>query len=149
MRSSRPAVSQKILGNTTYLGVQINQAGNTINVYDGTTQVPGARAVAYQDIIGQPTWLGFTTNYKTVMRADFSVGDVATLPKAIAIATPQAALLPKNTVSFSGSYMIQQVRHIGRFRQPDAASWVTVFDGASIPGSNSTQKLGPGFGAFT
>ena len=142
-------ISQKILGNTTYLGVQIAHAGDTINVYDGTTKVPSARPIAYQDIIGQPTWLGFATNFKTVMRADFSVGDLAIMPKAIAIATPQAALLPKNTVSFSGQYMVQQVRHVGRYRQADADSWCTVFDAASVPGSNSTQKLGPGFGAFT
>lgn len=142
-------ISQKILGAKTYLGVQITQAGGTINVYDGSVAPATTKQINFQDLIGQPTWLGLSVNFKTVLRADISVGDTIALPPALAIATPQAALLPQNTVSFSGKYMVTQVRHVGRFRQADANSWCTIFDAVSVPGSNSTQQLqGAGFGAF-
>jgi len=136
------SISQKILGTSNYLGVQISQNGDTISVYDGTAAAPAGKPIAFQDMIGQPTWLGFTSNFKTVMRADISVSDLITMPKAIQVVTPQAALLPRNTVSFAGNYRVQQVRHVGRFRQPDAASWCTVFDVASNPGGSSTTQIG-------
>jgi hypothetical protein len=137
-------VSQKILGSSDYLGVQITQDGGTIYVYDGT-QAPGTtKQIAFQDLIGQPTWLGVSTNFKTVLRADVKVGDMIQMPPALAISTPQAALLAKNKTSFSGSYMVQQVRHVGRFRQPDGASWGTIFDAVGI----ANAKPGPGYGAF-
>jgi gamma-glutamylcyclotransferase (GGCT)/AIG2-like uncharacterized protein YtfP len=142
------SMSQKILGDKTYLGVQLVTAGNKIMAYDGTTAPSTTKQIAYQDLIGQPTWLGFTVNLKTVLRADISVGDLVQLPPAIAIVTPQAALLPRNSVSFAGKYMVQQIRHVGRARQADAASWCTIIDAASVPGSNATQVLGGPQGVF-
>ena len=44
-----------------YTGVQITYSGNTIIVYDGTSTSPGPTqipvALAFQDLIGQPTWI--------------------------------------------------------------------------------------------
>ncbi len=122
------SISKKIIPASNYPGVQITQIGDDINVYDGTIAPSFIKKIAYQDLIGQPTWYGQAVNFKTVMRGDISIGDIVTMPPAIAIAKPLSASLPKNTVGFAGNYQIKRVQHFGRFRQADAASWCTVFD---------------------
>lgn len=131
------SISQKILGDTSYMGVQISQKGNTISVSDGTTNLPAAKKVAFQDMIGQPTWFGNQVSFKTVMRADLNIGDVVMMPNAIQVVDPQAAILSRNSVAFAGNYIIQSVHHMGRYRQADAASWVTVF--TAVPTSQTTK----------
>ena len=121
-------ISHKILGPPpNYAGVNIVVAGNAINVFDNSMAPPTIKQIKYQDMIGQPTWLGIQTNFNTVLRADIAVGDTVQLPPAIQINTPQSAIIAKNRLSFAGQYIVQSVRHVGRFRQPDAGSWVTVF----------------------
>lgn len=127
-------ISHKVLGPPPgYAGVNVVQNGNTINVFDGTVAPSTVKQIAYQDMIGQPTWLGYQVNFNTVLRADIAVGDTVQLPPAIQINTPQSSILAKNKLSFAGKYVIQSVRHVGRFRQPDAGSWVTVFGAVSAP----------------
>lgn len=123
------SISKKIIPASNYPGVQIAQTGDHIIAYDGTGNASSfIKKIQYQDMIGQPTWYGQATNFKTVMRGDIAMGDISSLPPAIAIVTPLAAAQPRNTVAFAGSYMIQRVHHVGRYRQPDAASWCTIFD---------------------
>ena len=110
-------------------------SNNQFNVQDWNE--PGAAAqtakknVSYQDLIGQPTWIDAPTiSFKTVMRADINVGDYIKLPNTVATSTPQSVIgTPlRNRPTFQGLFQVQIVRHLGNFRQPDAASWVTVFN---------------------
>jgi hypothetical protein len=135
-------VSIKIMGASGYLGVNVVQQGNTISVYDGTAAPSSTKAIKFQDLIGQPTWLGFAINFKTVMRGDISVGDMISMPPALTVATPAVAVLPQNSVSFAGNYMVSAVRHCGRFRQPDAASWCTIVDAVNVANSTAAPGLG-------
>jgi len=39
----------------------------------------------------------------------------------------------KEVVNFQGTFYVQNVRHLGIFRQPDANSWVTVVQAYNQP----------------
>jgi hypothetical protein len=125
-------ISQKIMGNTTYPGVQIFTQGKNVVATDGT-QKTTAKQIAFQDLIGQPTWLGFNiVSVKTAMRADIGVGDTVTLPQTLATVSAQSAPQFRQGSGFQGSFFVRQVRHLGNFRQPDGNSWCTVFECASL-----------------
>jgi len=116
--------------------------------YDNTVRLRNGKAatgtaiteIAFADLIGQPTWIGPNTiSFKTVMRADISIGDEVRLPKAVAAFGIQtiassptqesgsAGFASRDKLTFAGTFNIQTIRHYGNFRQADAASWVTVF----------------------
>jgi hypothetical protein len=122
-------ISRSINKSSNYPGVHIAQVGTNIYVYDGT----GGPAfnviqVQFQDLIGQPTWIGQNQiSFKTVMRGDIIPLSTVQMPQAIPIQTPLASLSPQNQPSFSGQWTVQTVRHIGHYRQADAASWVSVY----------------------
>lgn len=156
--SSLPAFSKALLQMTTakqfagiktksgskYEGAKITIRGKTVIVFDGTQDYGNFTAdnpakIAFQDIIGQPTWIDpATMNFKTVMRADLSVGDFIQMPEKLGapyvVLAPGAAIpgVPaeniRNKIHFQGKYLISGVHHFGNFRQPDAASWVTTYD---------------------
>jgi hypothetical protein len=112
-----------------YNGVDIRLTKNTFFVYDATVEQKPLE-IEFKDLIGQPTWIDAPImQVKTVMRADISVGDFIKLPQGLATTTAaaQSSLLDLKT-SFQGVFLVNQVRHVGNFRQPDAASWVTVID---------------------
>lgn len=138
--------SQAIIGGN-YPGVSILLTDKTLSVYDGTAAAGGKTGpqpssatsgkgtqIAFQDLIGQPTWIEpFKINFKTVMRADLKVGDNITMPPTVTINTAQAeSYLINQKATFQGGFYITQLRHVGNFRQPDAASWVTVIDAAAL-----------------
>jgi hypothetical protein len=122
-----------------YPGVSISIVGNTLFVYDGT-EPPNTINLAFQDLIGQPTWLGITTiSFKTVLRADIKVGDQIMFPAGIvppyALTTPQAALPgspARSKVVFQNAFVIVEVHHYANLRQADADSWNTTFKAALI-----------------
>lgn len=123
-------ISQSIIGGT-YPGADMLIQQDQIVVYDGTPAASGAKQptkIAYQDLIGQPTWIEAPAiQYKCVMRADMQVGDECTLPPTVVTNTQQAASsLVNQSANFQGTFQVSQLRHIGNFRQPDAASWVSV-----------------------
>jgi hypothetical protein len=124
-------VSQSILG-PKYQGVRIVVKEKSFSVFDGTS--PSAPFVlAFEDLIGQPTWIDpLTIQFKTVMRADLSVGDFIRFPPAVVTTTPGGASPAgsglKASSIFQGSFQIGQMTHFGRFRQPDADSWNTTFN---------------------
>lgn len=119
---------------STYPGVSIIPAGATFNVTDGT-QPPKTTALAFQDLVGQPTWLAaYTVTFATVMRGDINVGDRVTFPAGIlppyALTTPDAAFPgtpAASSTAFQGPFQIQELHHYGSFKEPDAGSWSTVF----------------------
>lgn len=128
-------LGEQVTGNPSYPGVQILIDGTTINVIDGT--LPPSRTVnlAFQDLIGQPTWIGpATVSFKTVLRADIDIGHYTVFPPGVigpyAITTPGAAIpnAPARSKSiFQGSFTVTEIHHYARFRQPDAQSWNTTF----------------------
>lgn len=123
-------ISLSIVGGTDYAGVDIFQTENSFKVYDGTTKGT-PRQIDFKDLIGQPTWLSpLTIQMKNVMRADLKVGDSIIYPSSAITTIGAAGASPRiNSKSvFQGTFQISQIRHVGNFRQKDAASWVTVVD---------------------
>jgi hypothetical protein len=141
------ALSHSILGTpstTGYSGVTAHIQGNTINVNDGTV-IGGTVQINYDDLVGQPTWIGLNEiQVTTVMRGDlgnFSGGTMQiTLPPTLTTMTEANALnaatpgvnglagLSGNYLSFQGTWKVKGLRHIGRFRDPQWNAWVTVIN---------------------
>ena len=125
--------SKDIIGGT-YGGVTITTNGSTITAFDGTVMPPQIKQIAFQDMIGQPTWIGFEAiSLKFTLRGDLNVGDVIHLPltqNTPGQFTQQIQVNPqyKDKTSFTGNFQISQIRHYGNFRQNDAASWNTTVD---------------------
>ncbi len=126
-------ISKNIITDSKYQGVAISIKGNTITVQDATTQQSGPKTINFQDLIGQPIWTGLNTaQWKTVMRGDFDIGDVAKLPKSQATLTSAAGPQLQGSQSsniIQGSFIITAIRHVGNFRQSDWPSWCSIFDG--------------------
>jgi hypothetical protein len=128
------ALSLGIVGSASYDGVQITTNGASVTVFDGVGPTSGTntKTIAFQDLLGQPTWIGpGTISFKTVLRADIHMGDTVTLPQTLftqSTAANQRFLAnPQNKLTFSGNYLIVQAHHYGHSRQPDASSWNTTF----------------------
>lgn len=127
-------VSQNIIGGD-YAGVDIVISDKTIKVYDGSSQTDPI-LIDFKDMIGQPTWLNnLTIQTALVMRADLTVGDYIKFPPAQTTTNPGSTFPggPSQQSVFQGVFQINQIRHVGSFRQPDGNSWVTVVD------ANSTE----------
>lgn len=125
-------MSKSIVGGDEYPGVDISLSDNTLAVYDGSTKKNPVE-IAFKDMIGQPTWIDpLSVQTKFAMRSDLKVGDAIKFPPAVVTTTPGSTSPFINAKStFQGEFVISQVRHVGNFRQPDAASWVTVVDAYS------------------
>jgi hypothetical protein len=134
---------RQIYGNS-YAGVQINIVGNTINVYDGQGAQPAkVIQLAFQDLIGQPTWISATqVSFKTVLRSDIGLGMQVKFPPSIAspyaltsagAATPNAPV--SNKISFQKPFIVNDAHHYMNARQPDAESWNTTFTASAVSAS--------------
>lgn len=125
-------LSQGILGNK-YPGVDMIITGNTVYVFDGTTTTgaPTPTQLDFIDMIGQPTWIGpFQVQFNTVMRADIGVGDTVKFPPLSmyqTATTAQSSSQYRDQSTFTGSWQIQQLRHVGNSRDPDGGRWITSF----------------------
>ena len=126
--------SKDIVKTANYAGVSIVPLPNGgFSAFDGSAAPSGQpKAIAFQDLIGQPTWLeAGIISVKTVMRADLSVGKQITLPPTLTINTQAAASSLVNLqATFQGGFTLISERHVGRYRQPTADAWVTVLEGA-------------------
>ena len=151
------ALSHSILGtpNTSgYAGVAVAVQGNNIKVHDGTVK-GSAIAIKYEDLIGQPTWIDLNTvQVTTVLRGDISPTGSGgttqiTLPQTLTTMTEQGASaslanggftgLNGNLLTFQGTWDVQSVRHIGRFRDPDWSAWCSIIEAIQ---SNSSSGAG-------
>ena len=126
------SASKGIIKRDGYIGVQVAQLGNAFNVYDGTTKST-PKEIAFEDLLGQPTWIGpSVVQFKTVMRADVVLDDYVKLPapqvSATAAGTPPFGSGIKQKSAFQGSFQIIDVHSYGSFRQPDAYAWNTTFN---------------------
>jgi hypothetical protein len=136
--------SHDIMKTTGYMGVQVSVQGKTINVYDGTQTQSAAKTINPWDLIGQPIWTGpQTAQWRTVMRGDFQVSDMVTLPKSLATLTASGSIASGQGINIiQGSFMIQGIRHVGNFGNPDGSAWCSVFDGTQpISGSGSSTAI--------
>ncbi len=116
---------------STYPGVGITYNDGTLVLYDGTAQIlsSGPIQIAFTDLIGQPTWVGPGTMQMTaVMRADIQPFHQIKLPQALITTTTAAYAFTRQSSVFSGVMTVNQVRHVGQFRQADAKSWVSTID---------------------
>lgn len=129
-------VSERIIGGPNYHGVYIFLQEDTFHVFDGTvagsvTNPSGLPLqIDFKDMIGQPTWIGpGEMQVKFVMRADIRVGDFIKMPPALVTTTSAAQSSQLDLQSaFKGQFLVNRLRHVGNFRQPDAASWATIID---------------------
>lgn len=136
--------SKAIIGGTTYQGITVTMSEKTINVFDGSAAASsssgGSKVVAFNDLIGQPTWIESPSiQFKTAMRADFKIGDQINMPPSLVTNSARAATsLVNQRAAFQGKFQIATMRHVGNSRQPDAGSWVSVFN--AFPLTTSSAK---------
>lgn len=132
-------ITQAILGGE-YRGVEIILREKQFIVYDGTSPTT-PKQIKFTDLIGQPTWINpGQIQIKAVMRADVSLGDYVKLPPGQILTTAQSYSQYKQGSVFQGTFQIDSVRHLGNFRQPDANSWVTVFDMHQVAQQTGTTQ---------
>ncbi len=123
-------VSQQLMNHSpTYPGVGLCMQKGEITVHDGTSP-PSPTMIQFTDLVGQPTWIAFhTIQVKVVMRGDLKVGDQITLPPTRIVTTVEAQSgVAEAPLTFSGTFTIQSLRHVGNFRVPDGAAWVTIIE---------------------
>lgn len=126
-------ISQSIMGDSSYPGVLIAPKGNKLVVSDGTQSAGTTKQIEFADLIGQPTWLGLNTiSVKAMMRGDINVGDTITMPQTLATASAASAPQFRQGSLFQGKFFVQSIRHVGNFRQPDGASWCSIFTCAAL-----------------
>ena len=134
------ALSQGIIGGD-YPGVTIAVNGGTVNVFDNTPGTQPVRKIAFQDMIGQPTWVGpQTISVKLVMRSDIHVGDQINLPPSLVTTAAAALTRFQDRTTFTGNFQVQQVHHYGCFRQPSADAWNTTIQAFPVMTSGSTPQ---------
>lgn len=126
---------------SSYGGVGIFAVGNFIYASDGQGPTPPKTvAIAFQDLIGQPTWIDANKlTFPCVMRGDINIADQVTFPVGVlppyALTTPQAAQLNAPAAAsstFQGTFKVTEIHHYGNFRQADAASWNSTYVASAI-----------------
>lgn len=142
-------LGEQILG-FSYPGVQVTATGDTIYVFDGTQKASILTQLNFEDLVGQPTWVGGTQiSFQTVLRADIGVGNSIRFPPGIvppyaltslaagAAATSPSVPLPAKSI-FQGDFVVNEVHHFGTFRDPSGDAWITSFVATAVaPGSSS------------
>jgi hypothetical protein len=127
-----------------YPGVQIACIGGTVVAYDTTVATP-VKMIAFQDMIGQPSWLDpATISFKTVLRSDISPSTQIQFPQgapALFAMTAQTAAVPGSPASsktaFQGKFFVHTVHHYMHLRQGDGDSWASVFTASPITLTNN------------
>ena len=115
--------------------VQITIQNGNLVIFDATYQ-PSAITIDFKDLIGQPTWIDVNQmQMKTVMRSDLQVGSIIQMPQGYVGApggvTTTAQSMPssqKYKSTFTQSFQINKLRHVGNFRSSDSGEWSTIFN---------------------
>lgn len=123
-------VSQPLLNDPSYTGVNVAIGDGTFTVNDFTQAGGTPKTIAIQDLVGQPTWIDPNTiQVMTVMRGDINIFDQIALPKTQITTAPQDPNTPlKDKSIFQGNFNVYAIHHVGSSRQPDANSWATIYD---------------------
>jgi len=131
------SVTQGWGGNESYPGVQVYIHNGTIYALDFTQALGPTLELAYDDLIGQPTWIdAATVQVRVVLRSDVQVGTILAMPAGL---IDQPGLITTNPspgtafsqypVNFQGrNFSVLKVRHVGNFRSQDAAQWTSVIN---------------------
>lgn len=133
-------ISRDIKG-PTYAGLNIAPNGaKSFLVFDNTKINGSVTKVTMFDLIGQVTWLTANTcTFATVLRADINIGDTVTfspIAEAQAITTSDSQSQARTKNTFNGEWQINAyARHVGDSRQPDAQSWISVFQAVAMASS--------------
>jgi hypothetical protein len=165
-------LSHDLLGTpktTGYQGVQMFPTGWGNYLVSDFTNMGYSIPIQFEDLVGQPTWIDVNTiQVKTVLRSDLNAAwnggnNVSiTLPYNIPVTTvSQSAALGFNSpgqgnnnyqhgnaLLFSGQWIVNKIRHIGKFRQPTGTDWVTVINAISdtfsqgFPGMQGIAQTG-------
>lgn len=136
-------VSQDIMKDTSYPGVSMAINGGQFVIGDGTSPQQSNGQIAFEDLIGNITWIeNYVIQFKCVMRADIKFNDVVTLPTSPISYGPNSLPGVDQQTLFKGSFTVCKIRHVGNFRQPDAASWVTIFDAYANTAATGTPPQG-------
>lgn len=126
--------SRAIVGGN-YPGVSIYPSGGSFSASDTTVSNGTVKQLNFQDLIGQPTWIASPLiQIKTMMRGDLSLGGQIKLPPGVlTTTTPQSQSQYRQASVFQGTFYISNLRHVGRYRQADGSSWVTIIEAAPQP----------------
>lgn len=154
------SLSHSILGtpNTTgYAGVGMALQGDIIQFSDGTTK-GNAIPIIYEDLVGQPTWIGANRiQVTTLLRGDIgpqSSGGPLSITLTPTLTTMGAdtaswlqqggniAGLKGDYLTFQGTWDVQTVRHIGKFRDPQWNAWITIIEAIQNGGGSGAQPSG-------
>lgn len=126
----------KAIKGGTYSGVDLSWSGNTLSASDNVTGTPKNTNIAFNDLIGQPTWIGpGQVQVTTALRGDIGWGELVTLPNTPVTTAPSNPLTQLNKSVFQGQFQVSGIRHLGNYRQPSALAWVTVFNLVPYGGS--------------
>lgn len=109
--------------------------GVNIWVVDNSVK-PQPKNLNFTDLIGQPKWVNYNImQFMTPMRADIQINTLVKMPQGLpnapgtvtttAVSAPSQA---KYQSAFQGTFTVQSVRHVGNFRDPDGASWSSIFE---------------------
>lgn len=157
MSSYLNAISKKIMQSSTYAGVTASLSGSaggasmgapggpSVVVTDGTQSATTPLQILFQDMIGQPTWIGVRTiSAKFVLRGDLSIGQLITVPTTnqIGLFTTTQSSWQRLQPAFTGQFKINSIHHFGNFRQASSESWCTVVE-ATIPATGNSATSAP------
>jgi hypothetical protein len=142
-------ITQDAIGGD-YQGVDIVLTPDLITVYDGSTQA-APTVLAFQDMIGQPTWIeNQIIQFVCPMRSDLIVPNYIKMPQGLlgvpgaVVTTTASQPQARQKSAFNGVFLINQVHHMGNFRQPTGDSWISVFNAVVVPGdAKSTSTPTP------
>lgn len=120
-----------------YPGVFIAINAGVIHVFDTTQPPPATVQINFTDLVGQPTWLDAgTMQLMVVMRGDIQVGSYLKMPQGFTSGAGSTIFQPNDNstsafnynLTFAGTFLVTDVRHIGHFRSSSGEDWVTVIN---------------------
>ncbi len=136
---NRTTLGQWILATTDGLGhpVVVAYQNGAFNIADDT-YAPAPTQINFTDLVGQPTWIDVNRlQTKLVMRGDITINAQMMMPQGMTsqpgfVTTLQASLPSRDRYksTFQDTFTVLEMRHLGNFRSPEGASWVTIINGA-------------------
>jgi len=146
------STSKSILGAQypSYSGISASWKGDQLVVTDKSNPT-GSKNVTIQvtEVVGNPVWIeAGKLQLVCPMRSDITIFDTVTLPNTpIAIGGPQVA--PRWDAPFSGTYIVQETRFVGRYRSNDSMAWIAVYTLGALPVTPTNANTPAGSSAVT
>ena len=121
---------------STYKGVQMVSDSGSIFVFDGTQPPQSEKQLQIYDFVGQPAWVQpGTVQVKTVLRGDIAIGDTIKFPQGFQGGPGSVQTTAQSypgqyqyKSAIQGSFLVQQIRHLGNFRDANGGSWATIMN---------------------